>query len=1037
MTSISLGMVFSVFNRGHGHRTKVASSLVLVFSSYPIDKERKNMRLGTALGHLTFATVVFAAACSGSDGKDGKAGNSCTVIANSDGTETLLCGPDGGTATISNGKSCTVTAVDGGSRIACQDGTTSFVASGSNGTNGTNGTPGQSCNVVNNGDGTRTITCPGEDGGTISFNVRDALVNYATMSADNRAALDLKIVVSRVTVPASGQPLVAFKVVDGSGNGVKGLPPPDMRFALLKLVPASTKVASNPNLVGVNGSANDTWVSYMAANPTSTAGAETAGAAGASADAGTPTTGVLTDNGDGTYSYTFLKKVTDPVNAGTTYDPAATHRLTMILSETGNPFVPVNVVKDFVPATGQDVTGQAEKADGTACLECHSSFRAKAGGTGAFHGGARYDLRICVTCHNDQRRFTPIPGTGTTPAVDLDAPGVVDATTGAWTGNAVKLNGEAFINLPVFIHKLHMGDQLTLTGGAYTAVPAPYDITFPQDVDNCVKCHRTVAQANNFKNEPSRRVCGACHDDISFLSGAAIPAKRKPHSGGPMADDSNCTLCHPANAPQTKAGIGVLDAHMSIAAPDPQATWLGGSNANTNAGFIPAAGTLPTLVGAAQLSYAVKAVSRDANKNPSIVFQILNGGKPVVFNDPAAATEIMDGFVGSPSVYFAFALPQDGVAAPADFNATASGYIKTIWNGTATGTGAGTITFDAASGYYTITLTGATIPDSATMLTGGVGYTYSLSSAPPLTQINLPAYPYGDATVIPGCIAGKLCGGLIIPTPDVWMVATDAVSDKAYAARRVIVSNDKCKDCHAQLGANPSFHAGQRNDAPTCAFCHRPNQTSGGWSASSSTFIHSIHGAAERTVGFNWHAACPPGTTYPTSCTADNADPYFAKVTYPGILNNCQQCHLPGTYDFSSAASAAAVSRLLMSTVATGKLTADISTSPYVATDGTDYGNGFATSNQTASTYGTTTCSTTTPCVCSLAAPCEAAATTLVKSPIAAACSSCHDAPTAISHMKMMGASFYETRAVAATKTEQCMMCHGPGTVAAIALVHY
>jgi hypothetical protein len=38
--------------------------------------------------------------------------------------------------------------------------------------------------------------------------------------------------------------------------------------------------------------------------------------------------------------------------------------------------------------------------------------------------------------------------------------------------------------------------------------------------------------------------------------------------------------------------------------------------------------------------------------------------------------------------------------------------------------------------------------------------------------------------------------------------------------------------------------------------------------------------------------------------------------------------------------------------------------------------------------------------------------------------------------MQMMGGSFYETRAVAQTKAEQCLMCHGPGTVASIALVH-
>src|SRR6185369_2428476 len=101
---------------------------------------------------------------------------------------------------------------------------------------------------------------------------------------------------------------------------------------------------------------------------------------------------------------------------------------------------------------------------------------------------------------------------------------------------------------------------------------------------------------------------------------------------------------------------------------------------------------------------------------------------PVVFPPPASATELVPGFVGSPSVYFVYALPQDNVAAPADFNASASGYIRNIWNGTATGAGGGTLTGPDAGGYYTVTLTGVTVPASATMLTGGIGYTYSLGT---------------------------------------------------------------------------------------------------------------------------------------------------------------------------------------------------------------------------------------------------------------------------------------------------------------------
>ena len=972
---------------------------------------------------------------SGCSGKDGKG---CTVTRNDAGASVLVC-PDGTSTVVATndagatGSGCTIVEPDGGARkIVCPDGTEVVLPSPGGGT---------PCVVVSNGDGTSRVTCPGGDGGLVSIIVKSALAKYANLSAAEKAELDLKMTVEAVSFPAGGRPVVSFRLSDSEGDAVTGLPPGDMRFALLQLVPATK-------------GGNDNWVSYIAANATSTASTETAATAAAATavDGGVPTSGVLTDNGDGSYAYTFVHNVLDPANAGTTYDANAVHRLAIIVSESGNPFAPLNVVKDFIPATGADVTGQNDKVDGTACLECHSSFRAKAGGTGAFHGGARYDVKVCVACHNDQRRFTALSATSTPPTVDLDTAGVVDPATYAWTGTAVLLNGQAVIDLPAFIHRIHMGDQLSLKGGTYTAISAPYDNTYPQDVRNCDKCHRApAAQADTFKTKPSRRACGSCHDGTSFL--ATAPAGRVLHDGGPQADDSLCATCHPASGPKGKLGVGVLDSHMAVAEPDPAATWLGGTNANTNAAYLPAAGFVPT--GAIQLSYEVKSVTRDANQNPSIVFRfskVDNSTKPptvtpIVFNTfGAGATELMDGFANSPSVYFAFAVPQDGIAAPADYNATASGYIKNIWNGTATGAGAGKMTFNAATGYYTITLTGVTIPPGATMLRGGVGYTYSLTSTPPLVQINLPAYPYGDGTVIKGCIAGQMCGGLIVPAQDVSVVATDAATGKTYSARRDIVDTNNCLKCHEQLGANPTFHAGQRNDGATCAFCHRPNQTSSGWSASSSTFVHGIHAASIRTVDFTWHAACPVGTTFAAgTCTKDNADPYFASVTYPGILNNCLQCHKPGTFDFSATASANALPNLLMSTVGTGTYTADISTSPYVTvapvgTPAVDYGNNFLTSGTlTSGTKDGVACTTAAPCACTLAAPCNASATTLVKSPITAACSACHDAPTAITHMKQMGGTFYGARTetpAALAQAESCMMCHGPGAIAAIADVH-
>jgi len=933
------------------------------------------------------ATVVVSMIfiLSGCNGDQGNAGQGCIVADNGNGWSTITCGDT--SVTVKNGDQ------------------------------GEPGAGGSSCTIVSNGDGTRTITCT--DGTSVT--VPDTFVDMSTMPTDELKALELAGAVTGVTVPADGRPEISFKLIDRKGTGVRGMTAGNLRVSLLKLT------------TGVNDSANDTWVSYMANNATSTASTETA----ADAD--------FTDLGDGTYTYKFTKQVTDSATAGTTYEPAKPHRLILLVYAAGNPYVPLNIIYDFIPDTSTDVTGQYEKVDPKSCDECHSTFRAKVGGSGGIsssHSGS-YDLRTCVACHNDQRRFS-----GSEPAIGVD---------GTWTGSAALVNGEAYTNLPVFIHKIHMGDELNLKGGSYQWFARPQDVTYPQDVRSCAKCHRAVAQADHWKSAPSSRACGACHDNIWFKA-APVPLGRQMHSGGTQTD-ATCATCH------NSADIAAK--HVAIVTPASEATWLGGTTADANAGWIPAAGMVPS--GASVISYDVASVSRDASKHPVVVFMLKKDGAPVTFNtyQPGVKTELMDDFVGSPSVVVAFAVPQDGIAAPVDFNATTSAYIKGVWNGSAPGT----MTGPDASGYYTMTLTGVTVPDNATMLTGGVGYTYSLSGAQPLTQINLSAYPatlvlpnistsgtattgmqgsmtctatapctctaaapcmrapaggtsttsgtftYGRqwngtatlascTTATPcTCTAGQPCfisysGGVTYPAPNIWKVAT------GYTGRRTIISNDNCNSCHAAMGANPTFHAGQRNDGPTCAFCHTPNLTSSAWSANAKDFIHALHAAQVRSNPFMWAAASPTNN--------------FANVTYPGVLNNCEQCHLAGTYDLSAAASQSAVPNMLPSTVATGSFSSASSSvfaySPFVQVD-TAYGSGFSFDAAT----GITT---------------QAASTTLIVSPITAACSACHDSPAAHAHMTANGGTFYEPRSTALAKTEQCLICHGPGRSSSIADVH-
>jgi OmcA/MtrC family decaheme c-type cytochrome len=935
------------------------------------------MFIGAAL-----AAALAAAACSGSKGERGPAGMS--------------------------GTSCTVTPVDGGTLVHCADGTSVTVPNGANGTNGANGMnapDGGSCTLTRSGDaGTYTLDCGG-DAGTIT--VVPAVADYATMTVDEKAQANITAVITNVSFPADGRPVVSLRVTERHGYGVKNLSTTAVtwRFSLLKLVPGIFGSITP----GVDGSASDTWVSYIAVNDHTAASAETAAAAN------------LTDNGDGTYAYRFAQVINGgPNTAGTTYEPDKTHRLIILLYASGNPFAPINLVKDLVPSTGADVTGQNEKVDPSACLECHTSFRAITGGTGAFgsgefHSGVRYDVRTCTACHNDQRRFSNAGATLTEPTM---------ASDGTWTGTAAVLNREAVINFPVFIHKIHMGDKLTMTGGTYQGVPQPYDTTYPQDIRNCTKCHRSPAPlADHWTTAPSSRACGACHDNISF--DATVPNGRVMHPGGPQPTDAGCSTCHRPGG----AGGDTATWHTPVSLPNPNNIYADSSaagNSNTNAAYVAAAGAVPP--GASAIKYIVQSVSTwtdTANGNvlrPQIVFKFQLDGNDVVFPDPSTASELIPNFVGSPSAYFVFAVPQDGIAAPADFNGSASGYIRNIWNNTGTcsnaaatttRTGAGALTGPDAMGFYTLVLTCAVVPANATMLTGGIGYTYALGSrqtpsnpdldfnnnTQPFTQTNLPAYPYVPNKKADGVTPGYGgVGGLIVPPPDVSTVAT------GFAARRAVVDNSKCGACHVSLGVGPDFHAGQRNDATTCNWCHRPNQTSSAWAANQKDFVHAIHGAAERTNNFTWHE--------------ESATEGFWKTTYPGVLNGCEMCHLPGTFDFSTSATMTAYPNMLFSTVGQGTYAAGSVHAPYIA-EGTNYGAGFS--------YNALTGATVT-----------AAPTTLVVSPIVAACSACHDSSIAIDHMQTNGGSFYEPRSTALTKPQQeeCLLCHGPGGIVAIADVH-
>jgi OmcA/MtrC family decaheme c-type cytochrome len=762
--------------------------------------------------------------------------------------------------------------------------------------------------------------------------------------------------------------------------------------------------------------------------------------------------GVLVENGSGAGDYTYSFPtggdkatatgwtVTNDVNLGAT----GTHTLWVQASRQVDTVDTTNTktffAKDqefnFVPGGGAAL--KREIVTTANCSNCHQKFRPETTVGSAFHGGGRVEATYCNVCHNQDRTSNPAADSIVFVHRIHQSEHLLNVTTGTQT----------------------VGAQVTAAGIKTCSATAPctctvaepckptwfhgIEATYPQDIRNCDACHgdpdgagplAAPAQGAQATTRPGLKACGSCHDYVNFsatllnntcrtggaggvvrdASGFAVPCD---HLAGPQPDDSGCAGCHGSAA--------IKGYHVAVAPPaaDASVIFATGGNNNTNAGWVAAANVVPA--GATKFNYVVSSVDAVADaglvKRPTIKFKITRTDGAVTTDvnfgtfDAAAKPELVDAnFRGSPSVYFVWAVPQDGVAAPADFNASASGYIKNIWNGTATGAGAGTITGPDATGFYTITLTGVQVPASAVMFTGGVGYTYSLSGTPPLTQINLAKYPY----VAPGASgtindlavtvpAGKAVGygGLIVPALDISKVGT------GFTGRRAIVANAKCNACHVSIGAAPTFHAGQRNDAPSCAWCHTPNRTSSAWSANAKDFIHSLHAGRIRTTPFNWHA------------TAPGQD--FSGVGFPAALDTCQACHIAGAYDFSAAATQAAFPNMLSSTVATGTYNIDpvtnptgwFSISPYVVADGaTNYGAGFAFSNVTGAI---------TP----------AAGTTLVKSPIVSACSACHDSAAALGHMESAGGSFYAPRSVESVTVEQCLLCHGPGKIKAIGQVH-
>ncbi|MCX7162089.1 MAG: OmcA/MtrC family decaheme c-type cytochrome [Rhodocyclales bacterium] len=858
------------------------------------------------------------------------------------------------------------------------------------------------------------------------------------------------------------KPKIEFTLTDGSGNPILGLESNYSKAATTDVLVTQKNVfATVAKLMPGTNNGPSRWVNYLVTNIAVATGVETA-----ARTANNDSNGTLTYNATkGTYTYEFARDIANAqavIDAGTytgnavkadlddlTFDTTKLHRIVLQISGpkrgTGTntadgvqvtPAVnmenPLNLVFDFNLVadaanpghyTAVAATSTREIVKSSTCQECHSDLFKTAGP----HAG-RIDPRYCVTCHTNQRGYNTAQGVLADGATTYNVePRRLPA---GQSGNPSGLAGasSALRNFPIMIHAIHMGERLPVKT---TAISYIDEVKFPQPVTNCVKCHdgsataaNKTSQGDNWKTLPNRQSCGACHNNINWISGYGHTANGAP---GAKANDADCATCHTA--------AKILTYHVTV---DPTgATDRGGYPLNTAANVptpglasgmgpaIPLASQLNMPEGVYKIGLELSSATLATCPTPivagnlcaTVKFRVMKDGSPVTL---AAAGRYVSTYEptgqliqyvdGTPSIYVAYGIPMENQSVVVEWNQAAKNQtLVQIRNAATTAiSAAAKLSVPDANGWYTVVLDGTSMqmPSTAKLVTAAFGINYA-----GFTQLNAPGYT----------------AGIRLREPEFAMLTATGNSN---LARRKVVENARCLKCHGQLGVEPSFHSGARNNGGGCAMCHQPdtatghtgaaNGYGGGWSVQVKNLIHGIHGKEKRTQNFTYEAtvANPLG---------------FGTMTYPGRLSNCEQCHIPGSYDFSTVGTATTAtglnngyakdflnwttdSKTAMPTPPAGATVLGLS--PWVATQGAGFFD-YSTDN-------------------------------LVSSPIAAACFGCHDSSTAIAHMETNNGTLVRKastvtnsgigtaagRASGFKKVETCMVCHDTGKTADIKVVH-
>jgi OmcA/MtrC family decaheme c-type cytochrome len=674
----------------------------------------------------------------------------------------------------------------------------------------------------------------------------------------------------------------------------------------------------------------------------------------------------LVAKGDGVYDYTFAAPVSG-------VDPQATHLAGVFATRSAGGKASASATLDFVPAGGP--AAPREEVVPAACNGCHGTLQ---------HHNGRRGVKLCLTCHTTQ-------------------------TSDPETGHR--------LDLTTLVHKIHKGAKLANDWPVVGAGQVVHDwsnvsmapshstyfslentgivakpVNDPGIVRNCALCHQG-ADATRWHTHPSAAACGACHDDVDFVTGVNHPVAGVPTP----AVDADCARCHVGGDQATP----VIDTVHS-------------DRYETTRNHLFSPHTLEITIDAVRNAIAGQA--------PQVDFTVKVDGAPYnILTQPLGSLGFQ---LAGPTTDYAEVIPSSTTdltkTPPSWWSPSALSALCTtktcpsasVGNGVARADPSLVTAIDAAAGRFTFQfLPTATIP-SVVIPAGRTG-TYVVSFegiykeqwTGPIGEII--SKPYAANPVFHGASRN-------VAYVDV------ATGQPSTAERRAVVSNDKCNACHVDLG----FHGSRaRKGVDYCETCHapgfdnrrrarfRPNDTQlltlpAGLpvpptpvfvpeSVASKVFIHRIHTGAElptvkaggvMRIGANMTA----GMTL-AAATASDSD--FSEFTSPHPVGDCTTCHLDGTWALPELPGLLPVKQAVL-----------------------DCGATFT------DTLNQKWCAGRTP---------NPVVSEIVTPPLKAVCTSCHDDAATKAH-----ADLNTVQPMTADAVETCAGCHGAGKVLDAQKVH-